>query len=310
MRSNLAVSRFGPRELSLSAVLSLTWGSSFLFIAIAIKYVDPAVVPFGRSLFGALTLAFFPGARMAIPWKHWPRIALLGLVWMALPFWLFPLAEQSVTSGVAGMINGGLPVVIALVTAIWVKRMPSSRRILAIVLGFAGIAVIALPAIRAESSDGESIADVRGALYLLAAVLGYAIGSNIARPLQAQFAPARLLARVQLASAVWTVPVALPGLAKSTFAWSAMAAIAVLGIVGTGVAFVMFGTLLERTGITRAMIPTYFTPIVGLALGAVFNDESIALLSVLGMCIVIASARMTSKPDDRDVMLSDTTEQR
>jgi len=310
MRSHLAVTRFGPSELALSAVLALTWGSSFLFIAIAIKYVDPAVVPFGRSLLGAFTLAFFPGARAGIPWKHWPRIALLGLVWMALPFWLFPLAEQSVTSGVAGMINGGLPVVIALVTALWVRRMPSTKRIVAIALGFAGIAVIALPAIWAESSEGESIADVRGVVYLLAAVLGYAIGSNLARPLQAQFAPARLLARVQLAAAMWTLPVAIPGISNSTFSWSALGSIAVLGIVGTGMAFVVFGTLLERTGITRAMIPTYFTPIVGLVLGAAFNDESIALLSVLGMCIVIASAWMTSKPDDRDVMLSDTTQQR
>jgi drug/metabolite transporter (DMT)-like permease len=221
---------------------------------------------------------------------------------MALPFWLFPLAEQSVTSGVAGMINGGLPVVIALVTALWVWRMPSVKRIVAITLGFTGIAVIALPAIWAESSTGESIADVRGIVYLLAAVLGYAVGSNLARPLQAQFAPARLLARVQLAAAIWTLPIALPGIGKSTFAWSAVAAIAVLGIVSTGVAFV---TLLERTGITRAMIPTYFTPIVGLVLGAAFNDESIASLSIVGMCIVIASAWMTSKPDERDVTLND-----
>ena len=255
-------------------------------------------------------MTFFPGAREAIPWRHWPRIALLGLVWMALPFWLFPLAEQTVTSGVAGMINGGLPVVIALVTALWVWRMPSVRRIVAITLGFTGIAVIALPAIWAESSDGKSIADVRGISYLLAAVLGYAIGSNIARPLQARFAPARLLARVQIAAAFWTFPLAVRGFGESSFAWSAVAAIAVLGVVGTGIAFVVFGTLLERTGITRAMIPTYFTPIVGLVLGALFNDESIALLSVAGMCIVIASAWMTSKPDERDVMLSDATEAR
>ena len=310
MRSHLSVTRFGTPELALSALLALTWGSSFLFIAIAIKYVDPAVVPFGRSLLGALTLMFFPGARKAIQWKHWPRIALLGLVWMALPFWLFPLAEQSVTSGVAGMINGGLPVAIALVTAVWVRRIPSVKRIVAIAIGFTGIAVIALPAILAKSSTGESIADVRGVIYLLAAVLGYAIGSNLARPLQAEFAPARLLSRVQFAAAIWTLPVALPGIAKSTFAWSAIGAIAILGIVGTGVAFVVFGTLLERTGITRAMIPTYFTPIVGLTLGAIFNNENIALLSVVGMCIVIVSAWMTSKPDERDVMLSDATEGR
>ncbi|NDF72041.1 MAG: EamA/RhaT family transporter, partial [Actinobacteria bacterium] len=83
-------------------------------------------------------------------------------------------------------------------------------------------------------------------------------------------------------------------------------ALVVLGVMGTGVAFVAFGTLLERTGITRAMIPTYFTPIVGLVLGVTFKAESIATLSIVGMLIVIASAWLTSKPDDRDVMLSDS----
>jgi drug/metabolite transporter (DMT)-like permease len=226
---------------------------------------------------------------------------------MALPFSLFPLAQQTTASSVAGMINGGLPVVIALVTAVWVRRLPSVQRVIAIALGFVGIVVIALPAVRAESSSGESIADLRGIALLLAAVLGYAFGANIARPLQAQYSPARLLMRVQFAAALWSLPLAAGGVTTSQFAWSAAAALVVLGIVGTGVAFVVFGTLLERTGITRAMIPTYFTPIVGLIVGALFNNEHIALISVVGMCIVIASAWMTSKPDARDVLLSDTT---
>ena len=116
--------------------------------------------------------------------------------------------------------------------------------------------------------------------------------------------------RVQFAAALWSLPLAAGGVANSQFAWSAVAALIALGVVGTGVAFVVFGTLLERTGITRAMIPTYFTPIVGLTVGALFNNEHIALVSVVGMCIVIASAWMTSKPDARDVLLSDATERR
>ena len=297
--------QFGIAEWGLSSVLSLTWGSSFLLIAVVIDHFHPSMVPFGRSLAGAAALACFRGAREPIPARHWPRIAVLGLVWMALPFWLFPLAEQTVTSGVAGMMNGGLPVVTALITALWVRRVPSKKRVFAIVLGFAGIAIIAAPAVREESQSGQAVADVRGILYLLAAVVCYAVATNIARPLQAQFAPVRLLVRVQLAASLWSLPVALAGIDDSVFSLSSLAALVTLGVVGTGLAFVAFGVLLERTGITRAMIPTYFTPVVGLILGAVFRDEHIAMLSVVGMAVVILSAWMTSKPDERDVMLGD-----
>lgn len=304
MRGQLATRRFGVQEWTLSSLLSLTWGSSFLLIAIAVDHLDAALVPFGRALAGGIALAFFPGSRDSVPLRHWPRIALLGLVWMALPFWLFPLAERTVTSGIAGMVNGGLPVIMAFVTALWVRRLPSLRRVTAIALGLVGIVTVTLPAVRIEAPGGKPIADVLGMAYLLIAVLCYAIGANLARPLQAVYSPARLLMRVQLAAALWSLPLAVPGVAKSTFTLGSVLAVLALGVVGTGVAFVVFGTLLERTGITRAMIPTYFTPIVGLVLGAVFRDEHIATVSVVGMCIVIVSAWMTSRPDDRDVMLT------
>ena len=306
MRDQLAVQRFGLPEWMMSVLLSFTWGSSFLLIAIAIEDLDPVVVPFGRALAGAVALSLFPGARDRVLLRDWRRIGILGLVWMAIPFWLFPLAEQTVTSSIAGMINGGLPVVMAVVTALWVRRRPSIRRIAAIVLGFVGIAIITFPALCAESVSGDSIADLKGITLLLCAVLCYAIGANVARPLQARYSPARLLMRVQFAAAAWSLPVALPGIARSEYSSQSVAAVLVLGVIGTGTAFVVFGTLLERTGITRAMIPTYFTPVVGLILGAIFRDEHIAIVSVLGMCIVIFSAWMTSKPDEHDVMLSDT----
>jgi drug/metabolite transporter (DMT)-like permease len=306
-REHLAVSRFGATEWILSVLLAVTWGSSFLLIDIAIEHLDTRVVPFGRSLAGAVALAFFPAARDAIPRRDWPRIAILGLVWMALPFWLFPLAEKTVASSVAGMMNGGLPVVMAAVTALWVRRLPSVRRIGAIVLGFVGIVVVAWPAIQTDTTSGDSIADLRGVLFLAGALSCYAVGANVARPLQAQYAPARLLMRVQIAATLWTLPFAADGASSSDFTWSSVLAVVGLGVVGTGIAFVVFGTLLERTGLTRAMIPTYFTPIVGLVLGTLFNNETIALVSVAGLLVVIASAWMTSKPDERDVTLSDAT---
>jgi len=204
-------------------------------------------------------------------------------------------------------MNGGLPVVMAAVTALWVRRVPSVSRISAIVLGFVGIVVVAWPALRTDTTRGATIADLRGVLLLAAALLLYALGANLARPLQVQYSPARLSMRVQIAATLWTLPFAADGASSSDFAWSSVLAVGALGVVDTGIAFVVFGTLLERTGLIRAMIPTYFTPIVGLVLGTLFNDETIALVSVAGMLVVIASAWMTSKPDERNVRLSDTT---
>jgi drug/metabolite transporter (DMT)-like permease len=304
MQSNR--SDFESLDWGLSLFLSLTWGSSFLLIAVAIDSIDPAVVPFGRALAGAAALACFPGSLAPIPRKHWMRIAVLGLVWMALPFWLFPVAERTVTSGVASMINGSLPIVTALVTAIWIRRFPSKRRVAAILLGFFGIALVATPAVLLESAGDEAVADWRGLTYLMIAVICYAIATNIARPLQAQYAPAQLLVRVQLAATIWSLPAAIAGSNRSVFTISSVVALLALGIGGTGLAFVAFGKLLERTGITRAMIPTYFTPIVGLLLGAVFRNEHIETLSVAGMLVVIVGAWMTSKHDERDVVLSDS----
>lgn len=174
-------------------------------------------------------------------------------------------------------------------------------------LGVVGIVVVAWLALRTDTTSGATIADLRAVLLLAAALLFYALGANLARPLQAQYSTARLLMRVQIAATLWTLPFAADGASSSDFAWSSVLAVGALGVVDTGIAFVVFGTLLERTGLTRAMIPTYFTPIVGIVLGTLFNDETIALVSVAGMLVVIASAWMTSKPDERNVSLSDTT---
>lgn len=310
MSSPATAQRFGMHGVGISAVLAVTWGSSFLLITIAIKHVDPSLVPFGRSLSGFLALTLLPSARRLIPRADWFRIAVLGLVWLALPFWLFPLAEQTVASSIAGMMNGGLPVVMATVTAIWVRRMPSRQRVVAIGVGFVGILVVALPAVLSDTASGKAIADAKGVLFLALALLCYAVGTNIARPLQAKYSPAQLFLHVQVAAALWTLPTAIGGFATSSFEWSAVVAIVVLGVMGTGIAFVAFGTLLQRTGITRAMIPTYFTPIVGLVLGIAFNNEELAGLSIVGMGIVIISAWMTSKPDERDVLVTDSTARR
>ena len=283
---------FGPFDWLLSVGMALTWGSSFLLIDIAIRDFHTAVVPFGRTLFGAVALLMIPSARHRIARQHWPRLIALGFVWMALPFLLYPLAEQTVSSSIAGMMNGALPVAVAVVTAVWVRSLPSGRRIFAVLVGFSGIAMIAVPSIE----DGAS-ADIKGIVLLLVALLSYGVGLNLARPLQAIYSPATLMLNVEFVACAISLPYGIWGIKHSTFSFGSLAAVAVLGVVGTGFAFVLFAILSKRTGTVRGMIPTYFTPIVGTILGVTFNDEKLIGLSVVGMLVVVVGAWLTSRPE-------------
>ena len=285
---------FSGLDWLLSIGMAITWGSSFLLIKISIRHFDSSVIPLGRTAFGAAALLLIPSARKRIAKEHWPRFLALGFVWMALPFLLYPLAEESVSSAITGMMNGGLPVVVTVITAIWVRSVPSPRRMLAVFVGFSGIALIAVPSIR----EGTT-ADAKGISLLLLALLSYAVAINLARPLQAIYSPATLMLHVELVALALSIPFGLWGVSRSTFAWSALGALALLGVLGTGFAFVLFALLNKRTGAVRSMIPTYFTPIVGTVLGKVFNNEPIMWLSVFGMLIVIFGAYLTSKPEHK-----------
>lgn len=284
--------QFGMVEWLLALGMALTWGSSFLLIDIIIRDAPTTFVPFGRSFFGMVALFFVPQSRETIDRSHRPRLLILGLIWMAMPFLLFPLAERTVASSIAGMMNGALPVVVAVVTAIWVRKSPSIQRMTAVVVGFLGIVLIAAPSIKEGSS-----ADLKGIIYLVLALLCYAVGLNIARPLQAIYSPAALMLRVVAISTIISAPLGLVAMTRATFSLSMIGATIVLGALGSGIAFLLFGTLLKRTGPVRAMIPTYFTPIVGTFLGVFFNDEKILLLSILGMLIVTFGAWLTSRPE-------------
>lgn len=283
---------FSGLDWLLSFGMALTWGSSFLLIKISIRHFDSSVIPLGRTAFGAAALLLIPGVRKRIAKEHWPRLLALGFAWMALPFLLYPLAEESVSSAITGMMNGGLPVVVTVITAIWVRSVPSPRRMLAVLVGFLGIALIAVPSIREGST-----ADAKGISLLLLALLSYAVAINLARPLQAIYSPATLMLHVELVALAMSLPYGLWGISQSTFAWPALGALALLGVLGTGFAFVLFALLTKRTGAVRSMIPTYFTPIVGTILGKVFNNEPIMWLSVFGMFVVIVGAWLTSLPE-------------
>ena len=283
---------FGVAEWGMTSAVALTWGASFLFIAIAIDHVATGVVPIARLGFGAFALACFPAARRSIAREDMGRIALLGLVAMTIPFYLYPLAEQSVSSSVAGMINGSIPVTTVVAAAILTRTMPSRRRAFAVIVGFVGIACISF-----GSVGDDKGASLHGVLFLLAATCCYAFTSILSREMQMKYGTLSVLLWQELFALAFSLPLGIPAFFDSTFSWSAFFALMVLGAFGTGFAYVMYGMLMVRAGAVRGVIGVFFTPIVATILGLIFRDEKVTLLAVVGMCIVIVGAYFTSRPD-------------
>jgi drug/metabolite transporter (DMT)-like permease len=283
---------FGPAEWGMTSAVAITWGASFLFIAIAIDHVATGVVPIARLFFGIVALACFPAARKRIAREDMGRVALLGLVAMTIPFFLYPLAEQSVSSSVTGMINGSIPVTTVVAAAILTRTMPSKRRIIAVLIGFVGIAFISF-----GSVGDDKGASVHGVLFLLAATCCYAFTSILSREMQVKYGTLTVLLWQEMFALLFSLPLGIPAFFDSSFSWSALFALIVLGSFGTGFAYVMYGMLMVRAGAVRGVIGVFFTPIVATILGLLFRDESVTVLAVLGMCIVIAGAYLTSRPD-------------
>jgi len=293
-RTPETLGHFGPGEWAMTAAVAAMWGSSFLWIAIAIDHVESSVVPLARCVFGALVLVTFRAARRRLDREDWPRFLVLGALWMAIPFLLYPLAERTVSSSITGMINGGLPLVTAVVTAIWTRRMPTLFRIVAVVIGFTGIAIISI-----ASVDQGTSADVKGIALLAVALLCYAVAANIAQPMYPKYGSLAPMLWMTVIASVLSLPYGLVGLARGGIDLPALGALFMLGAVGTGIAFALYGVLLSRAGTVRGMIGIFFTPIVGTILGVAVRGDKLHAAAILGMLIVLVGAVMVSRPEPR-----------
>jgi drug/metabolite transporter (DMT)-like permease len=282
---------FTASDWALVVAAAITWGSSFLFIHIGVDHFSPGLVAFLRVFFGAVVLTAIPGARRAVPRSEWPLVALLGVIWMAVPFMLFSIALQWIDSSLAGMINAAAPLFTAVVASIAMSRLPGRTQVAGLLVGFLGVVAITSPSLGKGESTGLGIA-----LVLLATML-YGCAFNLAAPLQRRNGALPVIWRAQLISLVLLAPAAAASVPSSDFAWSSLGATFVLGAAGTALAYVWFTTLVGRVGSTRGSVTVYLLPVVAIALGAIVRDEPIYLASLLGTALVLTGAYLTSREE-------------
>jgi drug/metabolite transporter (DMT)-like permease len=277
------MSRAALEDLVLLIVPGVIWGASFLFIAEGLDAMAPFGVTFTRLLIGFATLSLVPAARKPLaPGDGWPT-ALLSVIWLAFPLSLFPFAEQRVSSAIAGMLNGSTPIIAAIVAGLLARAWPERVVLAGLVVGVAGIVLMAIPSIDGAGS-GLGIAMV------VVAVCSYGVSINLARPLQQRSGALPVVWRTLGVAVALTAPFGLTALIEARWSARSLASMLALGALGTAIANVMMTTAAGRLGATRASATLFLIPVVALALGVTVRGEQVAPLSIIGAAVCLAGA--------------------
>ena len=275
----------------LVVVPGVIWGASFLFIAEGLQAVAPMGVTFVRIAVGFVTLSLVPSARRPIVRGDRLKTALLGILWLAFPLSMFPLAEQHVSSALAGMLNGATPLFAALVASVLARRAPSRRVAAGLAIGFAGAALIALPGLSGASAATNGVSSqTPGIVMILMALVSYAFAYSLARPLQQRNGALPVIWRALGASVLLTAPLGIPAVLHAHWTLWPVLSLLTLGAFGTAIANVLAAMGAGRMGATTASATTFLIPVVALVLGVAVRHEQVAALSIAGAAICLTGA--------------------
>jgi drug/metabolite transporter (DMT)-like permease len=275
------------RSWLLLLVLAAIWGASYLFIKIGVRDLSPAMVAWARIALAALVLvpvAIAQGALRGLGQRSF-ALALVGAVQVAGPFVLISAGEEEISSALAGILVASAPLFTA-VLAIWVDHEERSTglRLGGVLIGVAGVAVLLGLDL---SGSGQALL---GGLAVVLASLGYAVGGFLVKRRLADAPPIGVAAAVMVASTGLLAPLALATAPDSTPGPGPIAAVAVLGVLGTGLAFAIFYSLIGRVGPARSFIVTYLAPGFAVVYGAALLDERITAATIAGLALILGGS--------------------
>lgn len=279
------------RDIADLLMLAALWGGSFLFMRIAGPQFGAVPMMGLRTAIGALTLLpmlWFAGQWGALR-THAPQIALVGLINAALPFVLFGYATLHLNAGVVAVLNATAPLWAAVVAFAWFGERPGASRLLGLALGVAGVFVLIGKRFTFEAG-GVALP----VLATLVATLFYGFAANYVRRYMHGIGPIAIAAGSLVAAALMLAPFAFlhwPVHAPDRLAW---ASVALLGLLSTGLAYVLFFRLIDRVGPARAITVTFLVPVFGLLWGALFLGETVTASMLVGAATILVGTAMTT----------------
>lgn len=278
--------------------LGFMWGTSYLWIKVGLETLPPLTLIAGRLTLGAALLAIVvAAARQALPRRplQYGHLFVMSVVNIVLPFLLITFGERSMDSALASILNSTVPLFVIVIAPMF---LPDERitlaRVAGLAIGFAGVVLLVAPGL--TSGPGT---DITGELMMIGSSLSYACGNVYSRRNVRGLAPMiPALFQVSLAALI-VVPIAL----VVDQPWAnvhpppeALLAVVWLGVLGSGLAYLAYFTILRWWGAMRTSTVSYLLPVVGIAAGAVALGEAVTANRIGGTALIVAGIAIVSSP--------------
>jgi drug/metabolite transporter (DMT)-like permease len=287
--------------------VAFIWGTSFMFIKLAVEQLPPVYIALGRVTLGALSLLVMLAARREhLPrgWRLWAHLSAFAFFGSSVPFIMFGYAEQHVASVLAGIWNGTVPLTTLVVTLLLARfsrigARPHRRQILGLLVGFFGVLVVL------GVWNGLGGSSLTGQLELLIAVSCYGVAMNYSRHIMAtsrisavQLSTGQtLMSTLQLAIVAPVLSGAPPS--PADLSWRTIGSVAALGVLGTGLAFALNFHVINTAGVTIGSMVTYLPPVVAAAAGVAVLGEHLTWNEPVGGLVVLAGVWLARAPSTR-----------
>jgi len=262
--------------------LGAIWGASFLFIRIVSPVIGPLLTADLRILIAGLALlAWFRLTGFDPEWRRWGRhYVVLGVFTSGLPFLLYAYAALSLSASLMAVLNATAPMFGALMSVALLGERLSARRIIGLLVGVVGVAVVTRP-------DAGEVAPLAVAA-CLGATCCYGFGGAYLQRWAKATPPRGMAVGTQLAAGLLLLPLAAPSLPTARFSIPIIFCLLALGFVCGAVAYILYFRLLVDIGATGALTVTYLIPVFGMLLGAVFLGETVTAAMIGGVALVLA----------------------
>lgn len=291
MQNHLTV-KLGARDITDLLLLSAIWGGSFLFQRIAAPVFGPLFLVEMRLLCGFVFLLpfFLYRGKLPVVRQHWKLIAFISLANMALPFSLFSYAALHLGAGFSSILNATVPFFTGILAFLMFRQRLLSAQIIGLVLGFSGVVVLVLDPQSATPALGNLLAIAAG----LVASASYGLAANLTSHRLRGVSGLAVTGGSLFFGSLYLAPLAVwkqPETVPTGWIWLSVIG---LGVVCTGLAYILFYRLIDRIGSYRAVTVTFLVPLFSILWGSLFLGEQVTAFMLFGCLLVLLGVAMTT----------------